>query len=360
MLLDPRIKYGLSLIKGPITTYTKFFTSEEAESPDIHSAIVELNYHFPYAVRAKSPEVEEFIIDQLNRFWEVGLAKALTAIEWGYSGSEVAYRRKKDGTLCFHNLYLYPAFGIQCVSKRRGIVGFIRNRDRNTYVPIGKGFYHTHQRERNHYYGESALKGAHIPWHETWTLGGARDIRRTWFFKNAYDGGELYYPEGSYQDANGQNVSHEEHAVRMLEMKRSGSGMIFPSTKGLDGKRQWEYMPPKANVTPTGMQEYIQLLRDEELEGLGIPPEVVQSAGNDGMGSATGRMVPLMAFIASLTPIGTYVIGDFCEQILPLLLHYNKMDDDYTIRRIVPKTQESVDSEAQNMPVQEKTVQNNG
>lgn len=370
MLLDPRIKYGLALIKGPITTYTKFFNSEEAESPSIHTAIVELNYHFPYQVKAKDQKTEDFIIDQLNRFWEVGLSKVLTAIEWGYCGSEVAYKKKKDGTLCFNNLYLYPSYGMQVITRRRGIIGFIRNQDKTTYVPIGKGFWHVHQRERNHYYGESALKGAHVPWHETWCLGGARDIRRTWFFKNAYDGGELYYPEGSYQDANGRIVTHEEHAVRMLELKRSGSGMIFPSTKGLDGKRQWEYEPPKANVTPTGMADYIQLLRDEELEGLGIPPEVVQS-GSDGLGGATGRMIPLMAFIASLTPIGSQIIGDFCEQILPLLLHYNKMDDDYTIRRIVPKTQDVVDSEQANAtdtdshkkkpsPVQTKTVQNNG
>lgn len=354
MVLDPRIKYGLSLIKGPITTYTKFFNSEEAESPDIHTAIVELNYHFPYAVRAKDQETENFIIDQLNRFWEVGLSKALTAVEWGYSGSEVAYKKKKDGTICFDNLYLYPNISLQAVTKRKGIVGFIRNRDRNTYVPIGKGFWHVHQREHNHYYGESALKGAHIPWHETWMMGGARDIRRTWFFKNAYDGGQLYYPEGSYQDENGNIISHEEHAVKMLELKRSGSGMVFPSTKGLDNKRLWEYEAPKANVTPNGMAEYIQLLRDEELEGLGIPPEVVQSAGNDGMGSATGRMVPLMAFIASLTPIGTHLIGDFCEQILTILLHLNGMYDDYTIRRIVPKTQESA------TPIQEQTVQDTG
>lgn len=359
MLLDPRINYGLSLIKGPITTYTKFFTSEEAESPNIHTAIVELNYHFPYAVRAKTPEVEEFIIDQLNRFWEVGLCKAMTAIEWGFSGSEVSYKLKK-GKLTFNNLYLEPNLGLQCVSKKKGIIGYIRNRDKSTYVPIGKAFWHVHRRERNHYYGESALKGAHIPWHETWTLGGARDIRRTWFFKNAYDGGQLYYPEGSYQDAGGNIITHEEHAVRMLELNRSGSAMVFPSTKDTQGKRNWEYEPPKANVTPNGMAEYIQLLRDEELEGLGIPPEVVQSSGDTGMGSATGRMVPLMAFIASLTPIGANLIGDFCEQILPILLHHNKMDDDYTIRRIVPKTQDNVNSEAEAMAQQQKTVQNNG
>ena len=191
MLLDSRVKYGLSLLKGPVTTYTKFFTSKEADSPEIHDAIVELNYHFPYGVFADEEKVEQFIIDQLNRFWEVGLSKALTALEWGYSGSEVAYK-EKNGKLNFSNLYLYPYNSLQVVTKNRGIIGFTRNRDKTSYVPLGKGFWHVHNRHQNHYYGESVLKGSHVPWHEMWSLGGGRDIRRQWFFKNAYDGGELY------------------------------------------------------------------------------------------------------------------------------------------------------------------------
>jgi hypothetical protein len=176
----------------------------------------------------------------------------------------------------------------------------------------------------------------------------------------------------------------------MAEAKRTGSTAIFPSRKDLQGKRLWEYEPPKAGMTPQGLPEYIQVLRDEELEGMGIPPEVVTAGGDSGFGGATGRMVPLMAFIASLTPIGTHVIGDFCEQILPLLLHFNNLDDDYTIRRIVPKTQENVNAEFEQanpdpgspssgspkspnpaskdskdhqkkpQPMQKKTIQNNG
>jgi hypothetical protein len=376
MLLDPRIRYGLYLIKGPIATYTKFFNSEEADSSDIHTAIVELNYHFPYGVFCDNQETEEFIIDQLHRFWEVGLAKVLTSIEWGHSASEVRFKRNKEGKVCFDNLHLYPALSTQALVKNKGIVGFVRNKDKSTYVPIGKGFWHIHQREKNNYYGESALKGAHVPWHETWTLGGARDIRRTWFFKNAYDGGQLYYPEGSYVDSNGQEVANEELAVRLMEAKRSGSAMVFPATRDTNGKYDWMYEPAKASMTPDGMQQYIDQLRDEELEGLGIPPEVVQGDGGS-IGSATGRMVPLMAFIASLTPICTSVVNDFCEQILPLLLTYNNMDQDYSIRRIVPKSPEkesnlenplnpdrtpgeSDDHKKKPIPNQKKTIQNNG
>ena len=295
----------------------------------------------------------------MNRFWEVGLYKALTSIEYGYSASEVQYRKNEDGKIEFHNLHLYPHFGTQCVTKQKGIIGFVRNNDRTTYVPLGKGFWTLNRREYNPYYGESTLKGSHIPWHETWMLGGARDIRRTWFFKNAYDGGELYYPEGSFQDEGGNVVTHEEYAIRMLELKRTGSAMAFPSVKDAGGKKQWEYEPPKSGVTPGGLEQYIDLLRDEMLEGMGIPPEIVQSAGNDGMGSATGRMVPLMAFIASLTPIGSHVLGDFCTQVLNTLLVANNMSTNYKIRRIVPKTPQQP-GEGTAKPQQEQTVQDTG
>lgn len=357
MLRDPRIQYGLALIKGPITTYTKFFTEEEAESALIHTAIVELNYHFPYAVFCKNKKQADFILKQLNRFWDVGIAKALTAVEWGFSGSQVLYREGKDNKLEFDNLYPYKATTLQCVSKERGIIGFTRDNDKSRYIPLGKGFWHIHQREINHYYGNSRLRGAHIPWHETWMMGGARDVRRTWFFRNAYDGGEIYYPEGYFQDENGQRTTNETLAVRMAELKRTGSTAIFPSSKGLDGKRAWEYEPPKANMTPQGLDIYLETLKEEELEGMGIPPEVVQSGGSSGFGAATGRMVPLMAFIASLTPLGADLITDFRQQILdPILLPINGYSDDYEIRRIVPKTIDGMDATA----MQEQTVPNSG
>jgi hypothetical protein len=360
MMLDPRIKYGLNLIKGPIATYTRFFTEEESESPSIHQAIVELNYHFPYAVCCKNKKQEDFIIRQLNRFWEVGIFKAMKAIEWGFSGSQVIYKQTNEHKIEFDNLYPYKSQLLQCVSKKNGIIGFIRNNDKNQYIPIGKGFWHLHEREEDHFYGVSRLKGAHVPWHETWMMGGARDIRRTWFFKNAYDGGELYYPEGFFQDESGNRVSNEVLAVEMMQMKRTGSTAMFPSSRKLDGKREWEYEPPKANLTPQGMVEYIQLLRDEELEGMGIPPEVVQSGSGNGLGSATGRMVPLMAFIASLTPLGADLISDFRKQILdPVLLFFNGFKDDYEIKRIVPKSYDGMIQEDPTSNIT-KTVEDTG
>jgi hypothetical protein len=336
MRRDPRIQFGLNLIKGPIASYTRFFSEVEADQPGLHKAIIEMDYHFPYVVKCDNEKQQEYILRQFKRFWEVGIFKAMEAIDWGFSGSEVLYRKSKNYAIEFDNLELFHPRDLQAMSERDAFIGFIRNNDRARFVPVGKGFWHVHKRQIHKYYGESRLRGAHIPWHETWMLGGARDIRRTWFFRYAYDGGQIYYPEGSFQDETGTVVQNEALAMQMAEMKRTGSTIAFPSTKGIDGKREWEFEPPHTGVTPMGLHEFIQLLRDEELEGLGIPPEVIQSGSGNGLGSATGRMIPQQAFIAALTPIVSDLINDFKTQILDTLLLMNGMTEEFSIERIVP------------------------
>lgn len=355
MLLDPRIKFALNLIKGPVATYTKFYSQEEADDPGIQKSIIELNYYFPYKVVSDDKNVAEFVLRQLNRFWETGIYKYLNHIQWGWSGNEVIYKSSKKYRIEYSNLYPFNSDELECRVDKGRILGFRRTTTNNGYIPIGKGIWGLHEREENPYYGRSRLIGAHIPWHETWSLGGARDIRRQWFFKNAFDGGEIYYPQGSWVDEEGRKHPNEELAVQMAENKRSGSTAIFPSEKALDGKRQWEYVPAKANMTPQGLPEYVDDLKDEELEGMGIPPEVVKSSGSSGMGAATGRMVPLMAFISSLSPIVTDAVNDFCTQVINMiLLPGNGMTADYEVIRMTPKTEDQV------TPIQEKTISDSG
>jgi hypothetical protein len=54
-----------------------------------------------------------------------------------------------------------------------------------------------------------------------------------------------------------------------------------------------------------------------------------------------------MAFIASLTPLGSDLITDFRQQILdPVLLPINGFTDDYEIRRIVPKSIDAMQAQS--------------
>ena len=339
MLRDSRIRFGLSLIKGPVHSYTKFFSSEEAEDPQVLQAIIDQEYHYSYKVESEDKETEDFVLDTLTHFWNDGALKAMLAVEWGYSPSQVIYRRDSKGRIAYHGLLSYSIHAAKPVSRNLELIGIYLKKE-NKFLPLPKAFVHVHQREHNRFTGLSRLIGAHIPWHETWTMGGARDIRSMWFFKNAYDSGTMYVPPGSTTDEQGNVFSNVELATKIMESVQTGSYRILPSEPGGGNKneRKWEYESPRSNTTPQGMIEYIDALRTEVLEGLGIPPEVIENGDSGGMGSATGRKVPYLAFISSLAPIPIELINDVEHQIIRPLLRINKMNEDFKIRRIIPKS----------------------
>jgi len=339
MLRDSRIRYALSLIKGPIYAYTKFFSQEESEDPAVQQAIIDLEYHYSYKIQAKNPDTEAFIIKTLNRFWNEGALKALEAIDWGYSPNQVIYKRNAEGKLEYDKLVHYGVHHVKPVSRSHNLTGiYLKKQDR--FIPIPKSFLHVHQREHDNFTGRSRLLGAHIPWHENWNLGGARDVRRNWFFKNSYDSGTLYVPQETIVDEDGTEMTSTEVAAKILENSQTGSYRIFPKPASAQGKneRSWDYEAPRSNTTPQGMMEYCQDLRIEILEGMGIPPEVVENPSSTGLGSATGRKVPLIAFYASLAPASIELIDDVCSQIINPLLLVNQMDPDYEVTRIIPKS----------------------
>lgn len=342
MLRDSRIRFGLWLIKGPIATYTKFFSEEESENPAVNQAIIDQEYHFSYKICCDDKTTEEFIIKTFNRFWEDGLLKALRAIEWGFSPNQTIYRRNQNtGMIEYCSLIPYSTKVVRPVSRDNRLVGiYLRRENKKIYIP--KAFIHVHQREYDIYTGQSRLFGAHIPWHETWNMGGARDIRRLWYFKNSYDSGTLYVPEGSTVDEQtGESVSNIEIGMEIMEKTQTGSYRVLPKRTGAakQESKDWEYEDPRSRTTPDGMREYIKDLRGEELEGLGIPPEVVESQGAQGLGSASGRKVPYMAFISSLLPVTTEVITDFRTQVVNYLLQVNGLSTEYTMERIIPKVE---------------------
>lgn len=342
MLEDPRICFGLELIKGPIHTSTHFFTEEESTNPSVHKWVIASDIAFPYVVNSNNKEVADFITKSLKRFWQVGAIKALKAIEWGYSACEVMYRESEvDGRskkLYFDNLKDFDSRDCTAITVNGGLVGCELNsrQIKNFYLGIPKVLWHVHQREQERFYGKSRLFGAYAPWWEIWTEGGARDVRRLWFYRNSFGGGNMYYPPGYTQLDGGSKISNRDLAIEMLAKLRTGGYMVFPNQDGPGGKPLWVYDPPSSAATPQGLLEYVIQLSDEELEGLGIPPEVVKS-GSAGLGSATGRMIPLVAFHSSLRKIVDYLISDFCTQVLDYLIELNyRKKFDYEVVPLVP------------------------
>jgi hypothetical protein len=345
MLRDARISFGLGMIKGPIYSYTKFFTAKESEDLEINQAIIEMEYHYAYKVEAASPDTEKFVIENLNKFWEDGLMKALQCLEWGFSPNQVIYKRDEfTGNIIYNTLDYYSPIHCRPVSKNNELVGvFIRQT--NKFIPLPKSCSFVHQREKNNFTGQSRLLGCHIPWHETWQLGGARDIRRLWYYKCAYDAGTLYFPNGSVTDEFGNTKDNAEIAVELMEATQTGSYRVLPKPEGSKNDKTWDFEAPKANTTPDGILEYPQDLRCEVLEGLGIPREVVEANGSSGFGSSSGRNIPRMAFIASLCSIVSETLTDFDKQILRPLVKINGLNPRYKLSRIIPKRPLKIDNE---------------
>ncbi len=342
MRRDPRIRYGLNLLKGPIQSFTAFVDSTEAENPQLHETIREQGVQFVYGVECEDQKVKEFILESFNQLWQDGLQEMLLAIDWGFSVCQVMYEKALDGKIKYRSMKHIHPFNTAPVMKNdkligakiRGVPGFVEGQP----LLIPKIIWHVHEKAAHPLHGESRLSWAFVPWHETWVCYGARDIRRTWFHRNSYNGGKMRYPIGSTQGPGGSKMDNKEIAVGMMANMRTGGFMVMPNEFAADGKTQkWDHEEPSSNVTPQGLMDYPEVLRLEMLEAMGIPPEVVESSSDGGLGSSTGRKVPLMVYYSSLSPLVNNVINDFKRFVLDYLIYLNfRKRVEYKISRVIP------------------------
>lgn len=308
MEVDPRVKFGLSLIKGPMIAKAKFKVDSDSE------------------------EVKKFVIDMINNFWKNGAVQALKAVEWGHSGSEVIFKQdEKTGQITYKGLKDFQSSSVNIVTKNGNRVGLLIKDFMTTQMKTGKAvylggpkaFHHVHNREIHPFYGRSRLYGAHIPWNEIWSQGGFRDIRRMWFYKNAFTGGILYHPNKIYQTPDGRQIHSQDLAQEMIEKMKTGAVWALPNDMDAKGNRAWELIEPKGNTIPAGLFTYGDSLRIEILEAMGIPYEVIESSGSEGFGSSSGRAIPETAFYSILQEELNWLIYDFVEQIVRPMVQIN-------------------------------------
>jgi hypothetical protein len=302
MMRDPHLWYGMELLKGPIISKAKYL----CECTDM--------------------EVAEFVERQFDRFWQRGVDKALDCLLWGYSGSEVEYEfNHEEGCLEFKDLrYLHPS-DIKPVIKDGELLAIeIRHAEKASETSTGdriylkppKVFWTVHDKKHSRWFGRSRLEGAFDTWWEIWQPKGYRGIRHLWYYRHAYDGGVLYYPDGSTQDPEtGEEIPNALIAQEMLDRKETGSSLALPNKTGEN--RDWEYENPKGNTIPEGLLEYGDVLRDELWEGIGVPPEV---AKQEETGSFAGRRVPQQAFYSYIQQIANEMAWDLDEQIVRKLV----------------------------------------
>lgn len=314
-------------------------TEKNSRSPALIDLLKANGANFMYRVTAATPEIEAFIIKTLKRFWSLGLDEALTAIEWGFSCSQVVYRTTKEFKVSYDYLKLYDSESVRPLySDSKCLVGAhikgVLNKPDGLDLVFPKVLWHIHNRKVNPVFGQSRLEWCSIPWHESYVCYGARDIRRTWFVKNAFDGGEMRYPIGKTKVGE-QEIDNLDLAVRLMSNTRTGGYRVMPDdVNPSTGQQKWSYTPPAANITPNGLMEYPEKLRYEILEAMGIPPEVAESQGDNTMGSATGRKVPMMLYYSTLAHLSDQAIYDFDIQVLKYLVLVNFKTTDYSVERV--------------------------
>lgn len=311
MMLDPRIQMALWYIKGSILSMSRFFVDDGTRPEDT-------------AAPTEQSPIKQFVINQINRWWRTSVIKQMSAIEWGYSGCEVMYC-VKGGLIQFDHLRLIHQRDVRAVTQSGSLVGMaIENNTRRGRIYLGgpKSLWHVHQREVNPYYGRSRLKSAFDPWTEMQCQGGARDVRKLYFYRQAFQGDTLYYPPGSYPDENGQLVSNREVASRMLNAMRTGSTVAMPSQfDSQTGHRLWEMVPRPESTGDVGLLTYYETLKKEMAEGVGVPTEVIE-ASETGSGYS-GRRVPKDAFLGMLSDPVNWLVSDFSEQVITPLVQLN-------------------------------------
>lgn len=338
MMRDGRIRFGLQMLKGPIQYNTVFMSAEKSKSPALIDLLKANGANFMYKVTATDPRIEEFVLQTLKRFWTLGLDEALTAIEWGFSCNQVVYKKDEDGMVQYDYLKNYNTESVNPLFLDSQLVGSrikgVPNYPNGVDLLFPKVLWHIHNRKHNSVFGQSRLEWCSIPWHESYVCYGARDIRRTWFIKNAFDGGEMRYPIGKTKVGE-QEIDNLTLAVQMMSNMRTGGYRVFPDDiNAASGQQKWGYTPPAANITPNGLMEYPRELRYEILEALGIPPEVAESQGDNTMGSATGRKVPMMLYYSTLAHLSDQVIYDFTMQVLNYLVLVNFKTKRYKVERV--------------------------
>lgn len=248
------------------------------------------------------------------------LGMNLDALEWGYACREVVYEMDDDLGVAIPVgfRYIHP-YDIRPAVKNNKIVGAVfthkTTTDQYAYIGGPKKFWITINPTKNPFFGRSVLKSAHDAFQEKYRKYGYLNFRRVWFGKNAMSGGMIKFPAGrTYDPATRQEIDNRVHAERLAAMAYSGRVMVAqqPASKDVPG---WEFEPPDIKVIPQLMLDYGTEIDMRITRGMGIPHEVIFSQ-SEGLGSTSGRVIPLMAFYDTLVDYLHWMVQPYIDQVV--------------------------------------------
>jgi len=299
MQKDPRLSLGMSVLKGMAISLPKFW--------------VEPN--------DATPEIKEFVKAQIERFWTVSAHAMLESMDWGWAAGEVLYRYDYDDQLHFDYIQKFHAADVMPVTLEGDFAGIEVRAESNQFVGGQYAFWTVHDRDYNRWWGRSRYESAFVPWNEMYDRNGALDARRVYYFRHSFQGEVGRYPEGAHVDKNGVTQPNRDIMRALVENARSGGSYILPSTRDEHGNYLWSVEDRQTTNTSHDVREYIEDLRLECTEGIGLSTEVLQAA-ETGSGYS-GRKVPEQAVRGILSQIVFWLIHDFDELVIKPLVEIN-------------------------------------
>jgi hypothetical protein len=333
MIRDSRVEMALWFLKGTLLSLSRFWVRDGYSADESN--------HSP---------VKQFVVDQINRWWQTSVQKQLSAIEWGWAGHETYYRFQQN-QYHFSHLKLLPESRPVTVDGRLvGLVTHSTSTNKQTYIGIPKSLWHVQGRQYNELFGRSRLHPAFEPWLEKNSEGGAMDVRRLYFYKFSFQGDIIYYPTGSTPNKQGMMIPNEETAAKIVEKQRAGASIAFPSVYDENGNRLWTIEHREGGHASADVLQYPEVLKADISEGIGVPRELLE-ASETGSGWS-GRRIPQDAFRGMLSDPLFWLIHDFDEQCIRPLVRLNFAIDepDYEIIPFGLVRDENNQSEAVNLP----------
>ena len=304
MLTSPKIQEALKIIKGPIVTKAKF------------------------EIVCDDEEIKEMARNYIDRFFLLAADSVLSALEYGYSVHEFIYE-PDPGTsdLNLVDVNYYKPYDtkpcIDNVSKK--FDGFWVPQI-NQYIKRPKAFHFAYDRKFDKILGRSILHSAFLPWIDEWAVGGLRDIRKLWYAKMCYNSGVLYHPPGSTTLEDGTEIENAQLAQQMAQKAATGHIMTIQIEQGdaveigKSGggiRTKWHYESGEVKSVPPGLLETLRDVKNEQLEAMGIPPEIIQAEGSSG---GTGRSIPVDLYYTTLQQIlNSLTFSMYKNYVLPLL-----------------------------------------
>ena len=306
MMADARVNLALWYLKGTLLSLGRFYVLDTSDPDGI----------------GQPSAVKQFVVEQITRWWRNSAAKQLTAIEWGWSACETMFR-VKNGMVQFDHLRLIHPTKAAPMTVDGSLVGVAIDSTPGgkIFLAAPKSLWHVHGREINPFWGRSRLYAAYDPWLELSQYGGARDVRRLYYYKSSYQGDTIYHPEGQTPMPDGTLKPNKEIAREVVTKLRAGGVLTLPSTRDTDGNLLWEIVPRETNDAGPTLDLYVESLKEEINEGIGVPSELIRAA-ETGSGYS-GRKVPQTGFRGMLSELLYWAVADFNEQVLSGLVKLN-------------------------------------